>query len=142
MYTFIQMFISTIFALSISACANAINTQQDKKELVGPEWIVESFEDTSGRKTHPGTVTLKVRFLLPDTLAARADNELWGKYVARDGVLSISKLGGTKRGLSPGSRELEFVEALENANAYTIDGNKLHIHYFNKARALNLLANQ
>lgn len=36
MYTFIRILILTTFALALSACANAINTYQEKKELVGP----------------------------------------------------------------------------------------------------------
>lgn len=103
---------------------------------------MESFEDSGGVRTNSGAVALIVAFLPSDTLAARADNELWGKYIARDGKLSISKLGGTKRGLSPGSRELELVEALENASAYEINGTRLRIYYFGKTRALNLVAKQ
>jgi len=132
----------TAAVLALSGCANAISTQHVNKELAGPEWIVQSFRDIDGTTTAPGTIALIVRFILPDTLSAKADNEIWRSYATRDGALSISKLGRTKRGLSPGSREDHFIQALENATAYSIDGNKLYIYYFDKTRAINLVTNQ
>ncbi len=154
MYTFIQMFISIIFALSLSACANAINTQQEKKELVGPEWIVESFEDTPGRKTHPGTVTLRLRFLQPDsildkpvkeffgTFIGKADNQFSGPYHLQGKLLSLRMHRTTLVGRLPGSREQDFIDALNNATVHEIHENRLRIYYFEKTRAINLVANE
>jgi len=141
MYRTLTTLSLTAAVLLLSGCANGISTQQVHKELEGPEWVVQSFREIDGTTTGPGTVALIVRFIPPDTLSAKADNELWGRYTIQNGTLSISKLGGTKRGLSPGSREDDFMQALENATSYSIDGNKLSIHYFDKTRAINLLAN-
>lgn len=142
MHTTIRILSLTATVLALSGCANAINTQQVNKELAGPEWVGQSFRDIDGTTTAPGTVPLIVQFIPPDTLAARADNEIWGRYATQDGALSISKLGRTKRGLSPGSREEDFIQALENATAYSIDGNKLCIYYFDKTSAINLITDR
>jgi|GEM_PF-1976987 len=142
MHTTIRMLSLTAAVLALSGCANAISTQHVNKELAGPEWVVLSFRDIDGTTTAPGTIALIVRFIPPDTLSAKGDNELWGRYAIQNGMLSTSKLGGTKRGLSPGSRELDLAQALENATAYSIDGNKLCIYYFDKTRAINLVTNE
>lgn len=134
--------IQLVLALMFSTCGDTVVTQHENKELDGPEWAVQSFRDIDGATTPPGTVALIVRFIPPDTLSVKADNELWGRYAIQNGMLSISKLGGTKRGLSPGSRELDLVQALENATAYSIDGNKLSIYYFERTRVIILLASQ
>ncbi|MBM4170187.1 MAG: META domain-containing protein [Ignavibacteria bacterium] len=141
MFFSIRSFVLIILPLTLSACADTTNSDQKAGSLVGPEWVVESFREIDGTTTAPGTVALVVRFISPDTLSAKADNELWGRYTIQNGTLSITKLGGTKRGLSPGSREDDFMQALENATSYSIDGNKLSIYYFDKTRAINLLAN-
>ncbi len=86
-------------------------------------------------------------FFSPDSVAAIADNQIWGKYITGkeatgDVPLVIYILFYTKRGLFPGSREIDFVEALENASAYSIDTNRLRIYYFGKSRVLNLITQE
>jgi hypothetical protein len=147
MYKAIQIVNPMLIALALSGCGNATNTQHQNKDLVSTQWIVESFQDSAGRITDPGTITLSLRFFFPDSLAAKADNEIRGKYIigkeaTRDVPLVIYILFYTKRGLSPGSREIDFVEALENASAYYIDTNRLRIYYFGKSRVLNLIAQE
>ncbi len=51
-----------LIALALSGCGNATNTHHQYKDLVSIQWIVESFQDSAGRITASGTVTLGVRF--------------------------------------------------------------------------------
>jgi heat shock protein HslJ len=154
MYKAIQIVNPMLIALALSGCGNATNTQHQNKDLVSTQWIVESFQDSAGRITDPGTVTLRVRFLEPDSILAkplkefygtfigRADNEFFGTYRFQSNALSLKIQGTTLVGRRPGSREQDFMDALNNAAFYEIHENKLRIYYFGKTRVLNLLADQ
>lgn len=151
MFFSIRSFVLIILPLTLSACADTTNSDQKAGSLVGPEWTVSSFQDANGNQTLPGTVSLRLRFLEPDsivdkplkeffgTFIGNGDNQFSGAYRFHANILSLRIHGTTLVGRDPGSREQEFMDALNNATLYDIHENSLRIYYFERTKAINLV---
>ncbi len=146
-------FIAFSAILCAAACINVSNSSKPDKELIGTVWDLQSFEETGGTTTPVGSQGITLVFskngsiiegksytIQGETIPGNAYGGVYG--IEKDRGIVIDSLWSTKVGLPAGSRYNEYLEALDNASAYEIDGNKLRIYYFSKSKVLNFLAKE
>jgi hypothetical protein len=132
-----------IMLLALSSCIGLIGFEKEvaklvnDPDLVGAVWQLVSFGDTLG----VGSEGLEVSFKSDGQVEGGAypnGNRFNSKYtITNDRALSIASIWTTKAGLRPGSRYLEFLDALEVASAYeVINSKQLKIYYGDQRKTL------
>jgi hypothetical protein len=153
-----MFFCRALIALPLFGCKEIFNFESDDddrmsdKQLVGVEWHLQAFEDPGVTKTDIGSQGILLFFKADSTFKGRRSytikgdlsvpgNSYGGVYKAgADDSLYLSRPWTTKVGTPPGSRYVEYLDALENASSFKIEGNGLRIFYNDKMKAIEFEA--
>jgi hypothetical protein len=140
-------FFGALILFGFNTCTNDPVTVTDKT-LVNTKWNLQYFEIIDVAESAIGSQGIIFIFMKDSSLEGESKtiegdlsvpgNSYGGLYeVGSDGSLSIEITYTTEGGLPPGSRYDEYIQALRNASAYEIEGNRLRIFYDGGTKALN-----
>jgi heat shock protein HslJ len=120
-----------IFYDSASLFEKKLTYTLSQKSLVDTLWVLESF-GTPNSPTTPETGTLiTAQFSEDGLLSGMAGcNNYTTSYVAKDGSMEIQMPASTMRACTSGmEQEASYLQALTDAESYTIEGTTLEITY-------------
>jgi hypothetical protein len=143
-------FFGALILFGFNTCTNDPVTVADKT-LVDTKWDLQSFEIIDVAESAIGSQGIILMFKKDSSLEGESKtiegdlsvpgNSYGGVYeVGIDDSLSIKQTYTTLVGLPAGSRYTEYFQALRNASAYEIEGNRLRIFYDDKTKVLNFKA--
>ena len=150
MKTLILNIFGVLILFGLYACSDNSDNANDKT-LVDIKWDLQSFEIVGGAESDVGSQGIILKFTKDGQVEGEAyrvygdpdvpGNSYGGVYeVGLDDSLSIKQTYTTQVGLPAGSRYTEYFQALRNASAYEIEGDKLRIFYDGRTKALNFKA--
>lgn len=139
-------FLGVVLLLFITTC-----TKEDDPTLRNTRWNLVSFEIIGGEASDLGSQGAIIIFSKDGTLRGEAiprepylqpgGNSYFSTYeLGPDNALSIEVPITGKVGVPPGSKYWEYLEALQNASRYEIEGHRLRIFYEEITKALNFEA--
>ncbi len=133
MYLF---FLCFILLISVFQCKKVEGPELETKKFMNTLWRLESFEIIGGEIIKPPKDQIyTIQFKEDGKFYGTNDcNDIGGDYEVKSGqLLIISKVGGSKVNC-PNSLYLDYFNAIEDANSYELQKNKLHIYYGNNSR--------
>jgi hypothetical protein len=139
-----------LILFGFNACTKNPATVADKT-LVDTEWDLQSFEVIGAGESDIGSQGVILVFTKDGRVEGKSrtikgdlsvpGNSYGGVYeLGLDDSLSIKRTYTTQVGLPTGSKYTEYFQALRNASAYKIEGNRLRIFYDSRTKALNFKA--
>ena len=105
-----------------------VENQADGAQLKNTVWRWESLDNVQGKVAVDKPENYQLEFMLDGKVNVRADcNRGRGTYKSEAGGLAFSGIFLTKIGCPPGSLDNRFLQGLERARTYRIEGNSLLI---------------
>jgi len=129
-------FLCFILLISVFQCKKVEGPELETKKFMNTLWRLESFEIIGGEIIKPPKDQIyTIQFKEDGKFYGTNDcNDIGGDYEVKSGqLLIISKVGGSKVNC-PNSLYLDYFNAIEDANSYELQKNKLHIYYGNNSR--------
>jgi heat shock protein HslJ len=120
-----------IFYDSASLFEKKLTFSLSQKSLVDTLWVLESFGDPAKPSTPETGTIITAQFAEDGLLSGVAGcNNYTTSYVAKDGSMEIKMPASTMRACTKGmEQEATYLQALTNAESYTIEGTTLEITY-------------
>ena len=105
-----------------------VENQADGAQLKNTVWRWESLDNVQGKVAVDKPENYQLEFMPDGKVNVRADcNRGRGTYKSEAGGLAFSGIFLTKIGCPPGSLDNRFLQGLERARTYRIEGNSLLI---------------
>ena len=112
--------------------------------LVGPEWTLISYGSGAAPQAVLADSTVTAQFSAEGLTGAAGCNRYFGAYDSKDKTLTIGPLGSTRMACSAPEglmeQETTFLAALQAAQSYAIDGDRLLITYGSENEVLTFAA--
>jgi heat shock protein HslJ len=120
-----------VFYDSASSFEKKLTFSLSQKSLVDTLWVLESFGDPAKPSTPETGTIITAQFSEDGLLSGMAGcNNYTTSYVAKDGSMEIKMPASTMRACTKGmEQEASYMQALTNAESYTIEGTTLEITY-------------
>ena len=120
-----------IFYDSASSFEKKLVFSLSQKSLVDTLWVLESFGDPAKPSTPETGTLITAQFTEDGLLSGMAGcNNYTTSYVAKDGSMEIKMPASTMRACTKGmEQEATYLQALTNAESYSIEGTTLEITY-------------
>ncbi len=132
----------TVLLVSTPGCRGLFGDDEGPTlELTGVVWDLKAFVDAADRQTAVGVQGTRFTFQAQNRIegviymTAQPDSVVTAYFSAyeagADGLLAIAPLSYTRviTDMPPGSRWVEFHNALSNVTRYEIDSDRLHLFY-------------
>jgi heat shock protein HslJ len=148
-------FILILLIMTLAACSaipatepgipvtgdNTATTSAQENSLAGSNWQLTSFGPVGATSPVTGNVTITLAFGKDDKVGGQSGcNSYGGTYIVQDDSLQFGELTSTLIACADqavSEQEQQYLEALQSAGRFTLEGDTLEIRYQNDSGVLN-----